>query len=402
MPVTELGSTDDLQRPARSGSSDDRAWWAEPDPVEIFASGLELALRQLRVEVAGLRAERDGLRLEVEGLRAKLELAQQELGSRTTVSETVRQLQTVVTRLTLLRPDIVPTPAPAAEIDAAVAPLPAAEPPAPPAGLTPEPTAGSALAELRAMGLWPPPRRDEPVAPSPEPVWTPAEVASSGAQPEPTGGSWLDAIPDTPPRPAISWDPELTRDGPSIAPATEDVVAPVGDGAAVASRWPGWLPAVATAAGAAIVLAVLLVAVGPRLLPYQTFFVRSASMAPAIDTGALVVLREARAEDLAVGDVITFEQPGDPDTLVTHRIVGIDGDGATRALRTKGDANVSEDGWRLLASGVRWRYAFDVPYVGYVFGVLGSTAARLLLLVVPLAFAVLALRRRPRQLVGRT
>src|SRR3954454_371275 len=81
-------------------STDDRQWWGEPDPVEVFAAGLELALRQLRIEVAGLRAERDGLRLEVEGLRAKLVLAQEQVVTRDALSDTVRQLQAAVGRLT--------------------------------------------------------------------------------------------------------------------------------------------------------------------------------------------------------------------------------------------------------------------------------------------------------------
>ncbi|MEY2406941.1 MAG: hypothetical protein QOG39_1857, partial [Acidimicrobiaceae bacterium] len=115
--------------PAWARPDPDRAWWTEPDPVVLFATGLELALRQHHVEVAGLRAERDGLRLEVEGLRAKLAIAQEQLAARDGIGETVRQLQAVVARLTIGRPDI------ALRVDDA--PLDLREPAAPPAPITP-------------------------------------------------------------------------------------------------------------------------------------------------------------------------------------------------------------------------------------------------------------------------
>jgi signal peptidase len=141
-----------------------------------------------------------------------------------------------------------------------------------------------------------------------------------------------------------------------------------------------------------MILVILAATVGPRVLPYQTYFVRSGSMEPTIPVGALVVLTKTDPDALGVGDIITFENPDDPDVLVTHRIVVVDDSADGRLCRTKGDANDQPDPWRVPATGNGWRYAFDVPVLGYVFGYLGTPAARLGLLAVPAAIlGVLAL-----------
>jgi len=151
-------------------------------------------------------------------------------------------------------------------------------------------------------------------------------------------------------------------------------------------------------AGSLLVLTVLLVSVGPRILPYQTYFVRSGSMEPTIPTGGLVVLTNVDGTSLEAGDIITFDVPEEPcagtsaGQRVTHRIVEIETTEQGRVFVTKGDANADADCWRVPASGTGWKYAFDVPVIGYVFGYLATPQARLALLVVPAAIlGVLAL-----------
>ena len=119
-------------------------------------------------------------------------------------------------------------------------------------------------------------------------------------------------------------------------------------------------PALVTAI-AVMTLIVAAVTVGPMVLPYQTAVIDSGSMEPSVRTGELVFLREVSADRLRVGDVITFEKPGDPDTLVTHRVVGIEeGDGGG-SLVTRGDANPVPDSWRLRQTGKYWTYVTGVP-----------------------------------------
>jgi signal peptidase len=132
-----------------------------------------------------------------------------------------------------------------------------------------------------------------------------------------------------------------------------------------------------------VLAAILALTIGPKILPYQTFVVLSGSMEPAIAIGSVAVLIPASADQLAAGDVITFQRPDRPTELVTHRIVGIETGPAGRTFMTKGDANNVPDAWRVPASGTGWRYAFSIPKVGFLLRGFQTGEGRLALLVVP-------------------
>lgn len=110
-------------------------------------------------------------------------------------------------------------------------------------------------------------------------------------------------------------------------------------------------------------LAVLLV--GFRLIGFDTYVVLSGSMEPAHKTGALIYARNADPMELETGDVITFQSPGS-STIVTHRIVDIEGEGYDKQFITKGDANDDVDAKPVPASNVTGKVAFSIPYVGYI------------------------------------
>jgi signal peptidase I len=152
---------------------------------------------------------------------------------------------------------------------------------------------------------------------------------------------------------------------------------------------------------AVLIIFILLLSVGPKFLPYQTYFVRSGSMEPTIGTGDMIVLTETDADDLGVGDVITFERPDKQGTMVTHRIDEVKTGDNGRSFITKGDANSDVDGWEVPATGNGWKYSFRIPNIGYALGYLQTSGARFGLLVVPaLILGIWALidiwRPRPR------
>ena len=158
-------------------------------------------------------------------------------------------------------------------------------------------------------------------------------------------------------------------------------------------RLAGWATRLVLGLTALAVGTILALTIGPRFLPYQTYVVVSGSMAPTIPVGAIIVLRPARAEQLRVGDIITFQRPDRPGELVTHRIVGVEEGPGGRGLVTKGDANAVPDPWPVVASGTGWRYVVALPYLGTLLRALQQPAARLLLLVAPaLALGALTLR----------
>lgn len=133
-------------------------------------------------------------------------------------------------------------------------------------------------------------------------------------------------------------------------------------------------------AGAALVM--LGVAVGPRVLPYKTYYVRSGSMEPTIPVGALALYRPVDATQLTAGDVIAFARPGRNGEMVSHRIVRTEVGPEGRGFVTKGDANGAPDDWRIPVQGEGWRYSTHVPVLGYAVGAMGTAQGRLVALLV--------------------
>lgn len=133
------------------------------------------------------------------------------------------------------------------------------------------------------------------------------------------------------------------------------------------------------------VAVVLLLTLGPLVLPYKTLTVYSGSMEPTIRTGSVIVVVPVAAADVKVGDIITFQRPVGRAELVTHRVVDVENARGEKSFITKGDANAASDGWRVPATGSGYRYWFGIPAIGYVFGWLQSPLGKILFLVIPAA-----------------
>ena len=152
------------------------------------------------------------------------------------------------------------------------------------------------------------------------------------------------------------------------------------------------LVAVATLVAATLFVAAL--TVGPRLLPYRTYAITGGSMEPTLPLGSEVVLRPVRAQQLRVGDIITFDRPDGRGGLVTHRIVRIERDSGHRFFVTQGDANGVPDDWRVSGAGKGWRYSFGLPYVGFAVEALRLPLTRLVVLaLIAGVLGTVALRR---------
>ncbi len=134
-----------------------------------------------------------------------------------------------------------------------------------------------------------------------------------------------------------------------------------------------------------IVLFLLSLTVGPLLLPYKALTVYSGSMEPAIHTGSVAIDVPIAAQDVKVGDVITFVRPDNQNELVTHRVRAIETGPSGRQWITRGDANSVDDPWRVAAVGAGYKYVFSIPYFGFVLVWLQSPIGRLLFLVIPAA-----------------
>ena len=146
--------------------------------------------------------------------------------------------------------------------------------------------------------------------------------------------------------------------GPVAVPVT-GVRGPVLRRLALVVRVVSWL---VTALVAGLVLAAVVV---PRLAGATPYTVLTGSMSPAYPPGTLVVVRPAEAEDLAIGDVVTYQLRSGESTTVTHRIVGIGWNAeGEKILTTQGDANSVPDATPVRPVQVRGELWYAVPWVG--------------------------------------
>lgn len=123
---------------------------------------------------------------------------------------------------------------------------------------------------------------------------------------------------------------------------------------------------------------------------------RSGSMGPEIPAGAVGITRPAAAADLEIGDVVSVISAD--RTRITHRIVAIDGSGATRRLTLQGDANPVPDAETYPVRRAD-RLVLAVPVAGYVVAWLGSPLG--LFLLGAMVAGLLAVIVRPRRPGGR-
>jgi len=136
--------------------------------------------------------------------------------------------------------------------------------------------------------------------------------------------------------------------------------------------------------------AIILAAAGfivPSLMGYERYVIVGGSMSGSIERGSVAFEKLTPVEDLAVGDIITYQPPVESGltTLVTHRIVKVKQTREGQHLfRTKGDANDQADPWQfILPKGQQPRVEFTVPLAGHAFMAIADRETRMLLVGVP-------------------
>lgn len=123
----------------------------------------------------------------------------------------------------------------------------------------------------------------------------------------------------------------------------------------------------------AIVIAALIFAQDSNpqksILGYRYYTVLTPSMESELSVGDLIIVKLQSADDINLGDIITFNPSSDSEAYLTHRVVekidDYEGTGVT-CFRTKGDANDTEDSFLIDESRVIGTVQLHIPMLGYV------------------------------------
>lgn len=159
----------------------------------------------------------------------------------------------------------------------------------------------------------------------------------------------------------------------------------------IASRITNW--------AATIILVVALfalVALGSAILMgLKPAVVKTGSMKPSYPPGSLILVKPTPANQLKLGQVITFTDPDKPARgLVTHRIVKIEHKDGAPIFTTQGDANPAPDTWRLKLSSDAGLMTYSVPQVGRLSFLVRTKQGYMFLLGIPvLLLSLMALAR---------
>lgn len=113
----------------------------------------------------------------------------------------------------------------------------------------------------------------------------------------------------------------------------------------------------------AVLFALCLAFVSIRVLGLGTFIVTGGSMEPNVPKGSLVLVQPASPSEVAIGDIITFQQY---DQTTTHRVVEIRQTAQGPSFVTKGDANLVADPEAKTFPGRVGIVRGSLPVAGYV------------------------------------
>lgn len=109
----------------------------------------------------------------------------------------------------------------------------------------------------------------------------------------------------------------------------------------------------------------------PSLLGHRVYIVESGSMEPALMTNSMILVKELDWKEVKEGDIITY-YGNSKGIRVTHRAMEVDLESKT--IRTKGDANNTEDPSLLKGENLIGKVVFKIPYIGIILRLLGTKA----------------------------
>jgi signal peptidase len=123
----------------------------------------------------------------------------------------------------------------------------------------------------------------------------------------------------------------------------------------------------------------------PSVGGYLPLIVLTDSMYPAIESGDLIICHTADAQEIKVGDVISFFDPaGNGTSIVTHRVLEIVQEDGTIKFRTKGDYNNTEDKMLVPGDSLVGVYKSRIGGAGNIAMFMQSTTGLIVCVVFPI------------------
>ena len=120
---------------------------------------------------------------------------------------------------------------------------------------------------------------------------------------------------------------------------------------------------------------------------FNAYVVLSGSMLPNIQIKDIVVTKKVPAEDLEIGDIITFIAPDSRygGISITHRILDkyYDETLGTYTYRTKGDNNNVADSTLVPNTNILGKVILKVPKLGYLQDLLSSKGGLIIVVLIP-------------------
>jgi len=130
-----------------------------------------------------------------------------------------------------------------------------------------------------------------------------------------------------------------------------------------------------------LMIAAVFIYLGPHI-GWRVDAVLSGSMGPEVKTGSLVVTHSVDAEEIEVGDIITFYPNTAEQNMVTHRVIGV-GHSSSLYFETQGDANEDPDPFTVPARNLVGKVSFHMSYWGYFAEFLKTPLGFLFAVVIP-------------------
>lgn len=127
----------------------------------------------------------------------------------------------------------------------------------------------------------------------------------------------------------------------------------------------------------------------PKALGWKSLIVLSGSMEPTLATGSVAFVEPASPDEIGVGDVITYRRQNDAKVLVTHRVIGIEGEGSERRFETQGDANAAPDSETVSRQQFVGHVRYYAPYIGNIVDALHDRTNYYLFLGIPAGLLIL-------------